>query len=206
MLLTINPDNPETRKINQVVDCLKKGGVIIYPTDTLYGLGCDISNQKAVERICQLKGIQPKKANLSFICNDLSHLSEYAAQFDSQTFKLIKRLLPGPFTFILKATNKVPKILKQNKKTVGIRIPNHPIAQSIVEHLGRPILSSSLKMEDDLIEYWTDPTEIHDVYGKQVDLIIDGGIGKLTPSTVLDCTQDGIEIIREGAGIEQLEF
>ena len=188
MFLQINTENPSMRKIGKVIECLENGGVIVYPTDTVYGLGCDIHNQKAVERICRIKGIKPNKANLSFICNDLSHLSEYAAQLDNSTFKLLKRTLPGPFTFILKASNVVPKLFKNNKKTVGIRVPDNKIAQTLVQELGRPILSTSLKADDDFVEYLTDPFDIYEQYKKLVDIVIDGGIGRTVPSTVVDCT------------------
>ncbi len=198
MIVNINKDNPEYRKLKMVVDCLKNDGLIIYPTDTIYGLGCDISNKKAVERLCQLRGINPAKTNLSFVCNDLSHLSEYAAQIDNSTFKMMKRVLPGPYTFILNASKKVPKLFKNNKKTVGIRVPANKIAQAIVKELGRPILSISLKTDEK--EYLVDPTIIHDQYKKRVDLVIDGGIGNVEPSTVVNCT--GLEpvLVREGAG------
>ncbi len=200
MFLQINSENPSSRKIAKVVECLENGGIIIYPTDTVYGLGCDIHNPKAVERICRIKGIKPNKANLSFICNDLSHLSEYAAQLDNQTFKLLKRTLPGPFTYILKASNVVPKLFKSNKKTVGIRVPDNNIAQTIIAELGRPILSTSLKSENDFIEYLTDPYDIHEQYQKLVDIVIDGGVGGNQPSTVVDCTGSSPEVIRQGAG------
>lgn len=200
MLIRINPDNPELRKVRKVVECLNDGGIIIYPTDTVYGLGCDITNNKAVEWVCRHKGINPKKAKLSFICNDMSHLSDYALQFDNQTFKLMKQCLPGPYTFILKANNKVPKLFKSNKRTVAIRIPDNNIAQMIVQELGRPILSTSLKVDDEISEYLTDPTEIHEVFGKQVDLVVDGGFGKQVPSTVIDCSNSQPQLIREGAG------
>jgi tRNA threonylcarbamoyl adenosine modification protein (Sua5/YciO/YrdC/YwlC family) len=200
MLLRINPENPEMRKIKQAVKILENGGIIIYPTDTVYGLGCDIFNQKAIERILQLKGIKPKKANLSFICNDLSHISEYTRPFDNATFRILKKALPGPYTFILSANNNVPKLFKNTKKTVGIRVPDNQIAQLLVQELGRPILSTSLKVEDDIQEYPTDPELIHDDYKKLVDVVIDGGYGNLEVSTVVDVTGYEPEIIREGAG------
>ncbi|MEM7102698.1 MAG: L-threonylcarbamoyladenylate synthase [Bacteroidota bacterium] len=206
MLLKINPDNPEMRKINQVVDCLSRGGIIIYPTDTVYGLGCDIHNQKAVERVCRLKGVNPRKVNLSFICNDMSQLSDYAVQFDNRVFKTMKRSLPGPYTFILNANNNVPKLFKNNKKTVGIRIPDNNIAQTIVQELGRPVLSTSLKVEDDISEYLTDPIDMHDQFKKLVDIVIDGGISGQIPSTIVDFTSDEPAIIREGAGETELFY
>lgn len=198
MILNINNDNPEYRKIRKVVDCLENDGMIIYPTDTIYGLGCDIFNKKAVEKVCQLRGINPAKTNLSFVCNDLSHLSEYAAQIDNSTFKLMKKVLPGPYTFILNASRKVPKLFKNNKKTVGIRVPANNIAQAIVKELGRPILSISLKTDEE--KYLTDPTIIHDQYKKRVDMVVDGGMGKVEPSTVVNCTGFEPVVIREGAG------
>ncbi len=200
MLLNINSENPEGRKIATAVEKLKSGGVIIYPTDTIYGLGCDIFNKKAVEKICQLRKIKPEKANLSFICNDLSHLSEYAAQIDNSIFKLLKKTLPGPYTFILKSSNLVPKLFKNNKKTIGIRIPDNNIARALVEGLGRPILSISLKNDGQEDDYLVDPIDIYDSYKKLVDLVIDGGIGSYNPSTVVDCTSGEPDVIREGAG------
>jgi len=198
MILNINKDNPEYRKVKMVVDCLENNGLIIYPTDTIYGLGCDVFNKKAVEKVCQLRGINPAKTNLSFVCNDLSHLSEYAAQIDNSTFRLMKKTLPGPYTFILNASRKVPKLFKNNKKTIGVRVPDNNIAQAIVKELGRPILSISLKTDEE--EYLTDPTIIYDQYKKRVDMVINGGMGKVDPSTVVNCT--GLEpvVVREGAG------
>ncbi len=205
MLLEIHSENPSSRKIQQAVEVLRKGGIIIYPTDTVYGLGCDIYNAKAIEKICRIKGIKSKKANFSFICNDLSHISEFTIPFHNTTFRILKKALPGPFTFILKANNKVPKLFKNNKRTVGIRVPDNAIAQALVEELGRPILSTSLKIKDDFMEYLTDPSEIYDTYHKLVDLVIDGGLGSLHASTVVDFTRDEPEILRQGAGdIESL--
>ncbi len=200
MLLSIHPKNPDERKIKQVIDCLKNGGVIIYPTDTVYGIGCDLHNQRAIERICAIKNIKPKKANFAFICNDLSHISEYARGLSNATFKLMKKALPGAFTFILEATNKVPKILDNNKKTVGIRIPDHNIPRIIVEKLGNPLITTSVD-DDDLVEYMTDPELIHEKLGHLVDIVIDGGVGGLFLSTIVDATTDDFEIIRQGAGI-----
>ncbi len=199
MLLKIHPETPEPRKISKVVECLKEGGVVIYPTDTIYGLGCDIHNQKAVEKVCQIKNMNPKKANLSFICYDLSHISEYA-KVDTPVFKVMKKALPGPFTFILQASNKVPKILDTNKKTVGIRIPHHLIPRSIVQELGNPIITTSIHAEDEVLEYATDPSLIYDDYHKLVDIVIDGGYGKNIASTVVDSTQGEFSILREGIG------
>lgn len=198
--LNINPDNPEERKLNQVVKCLANGGVIIYPTDTVYGIGCDLNNQRAVQRLCQLKGIKPNKMNLSFICYDLSDISLYAKQMDNTVFKLMKKTLPGPYTYILESSSKVPKILNVKKKQVGIRVPDHNIPRQIVRLLGNPIISSSIKDEDDVVEYTTDPSLIYDKYKKLVDMVIDGGYGGNIASTVVDCTKNPVELIREGAG------
>jgi tRNA threonylcarbamoyl adenosine modification protein (Sua5/YciO/YrdC/YwlC family) len=199
MLLHIHPDNPQPRNIQTVVDCLKSGGVIIYPTDTIYGIGCDIYNQQAIERICRIKNILPKNANFSFICRDLSHLSDYARNIDTPIFRILKNALPGPYTFILEATKEVPKSLKTKKDTVGIRVPDHIICQTIVQELGHPLMSASLPMDDD-VEYFTDPEIIHDIFGKQVDLVIDSGIGNMIASTVIDCTDGTPQLVREGAG------
>jgi len=201
MLLKINPDNPEGRKIKQVVESLQEGGIIIYPTDTVYGLGCDIFNPKAVEKICRLRGLKPEKAMLSFICEDISQIADYAYQIDNEVFKVLKKNLPGPFTFVLRANNTVPKLFKNRKRTIGVRIPENKIARSIVQELGRPILSISLKSDDEILEYFTDPIDIFDDFKKLVDIVIDGGIGNNNPSTVVDCTGDDLEVIRQGAGI-----
>lgn len=199
MFLEINPDNPQGRKISQVVETLKQGGVIIYPTDTVYAIGCDIYDHKAVEKICRLRGLNPVKARLSFICSDISQISEYAHQIDNETFKLLKRNLPGPFTFVLKSNNKVPKMFKNRKRTIGVRIPDNNIIQAITEELGRPILTTSLKSDDEILEYFTDAYDIYQDFEKQVDIVIDGGPGRNVPSTVVDCTGDTPEILREGA-------
>lgn len=202
LFLEIHPKNPEERKIKQVIECLQSGGVVIYPTDTIYGLGCDLHNQRAIEKICQIKGIKPKKANFAFICNDLSHISEYARSLSNATFRLMKKALPGAFTFILEATNKVPKILDNNRKTIGIRVPDHPIPRIIVEKLGNPLITTSIHNdEDEYIEYTTDPELIYEKFKNVVDIVIDGGIGGIKPSTIVDCTNDDFEIIRQGAGI-----
>lgn len=198
MLIQVHPENPEGRKINQIVDCLEKGGIIIYPTDTVYGLGCDIQNHHAVEKICRLKKLDPQKAQLTFICKDISQVSNFAHQIDNEVFRLIKKNTPGPFTFILKSGNEIPKILKNKKKTIGIRIPDNKIAIAIVEALGRPILSASLKTDDDIIEYLTEPEEIAELFEKQVDMIIDGSVGGNIPSALIDCTVMPPELIREG--------
>jgi tRNA threonylcarbamoyl adenosine modification protein (Sua5/YciO/YrdC/YwlC family) len=203
-LLKIHPHNPEQRKINHAVYALKKGGIIVYPTDTIYGIGCDLMNRKAIERLCQIMEIKPQKLNLSFICNDLSHISEYVRRIDTPVFKILKKALPGPFTFILESSSKVPKILDVNKKTVGIRIPAHPVPRMIVEFLGNPLITSSIKDDDLIKEYTTDPEEIYDDFKHLVDLVIDSGPGGNVPSTVVDCTLPEIQIIRQGLGdIEQ---
>ena len=198
MLLRIHPIDPQPRLIRQVVKILRSGGIIIYPTDTIYGIGCDILQADAIERICRLKGIDSHKANLSFICNDLSHLSEYTKPISTPTFRLLKEHLPGPYTFILPASKLVPKILQSKKSTIGLRIPDNPIAMALVRELGRPILSTSLPGEQ--VEDTTDPDVMYENFGKQVDAVIDGGIGGMIPSTVVDCSTDLPEVIREGAG------
>lgn len=178
---------------------LKEGGVVIYPTDTIYAIGCDINNVKAVQRVCQLKGIKPEKANFSMICRDLSNIAAYA-KVGNETFKVMKRNLPGPYTFILPATNKLPNVMMNKRKTIGIRIPDNYIVMAIVEELGNPLLTTSVKSDDDIMEYMTDPELINEVYGKQVDVIIDGGAGQNVASTVVNCTGDSIEIVRQGIG------
>ncbi len=200
MLFEINPRNPDKRKIKQTAQILNDGGLIIYPTDTIYGLGCDIFNQKAYEKICRIKGLKPEKANFSFICKDISDIANYTQPFTNEVYKLMKRTLPGPFTYILKANKNIPKMFKNKKRTVGIRIPDNAIAQAIIQELGRPILSTSLNLDDDILEYHTDPYEIHEAFEKLVDLVVDGGYGKDEPSTVVDCTGNEPEIIRQGAG------
>ena len=198
MLIHIHPVNPQERLIRQVVEVLKSGGIIIYPTDTIYGLGCDIFQHKAIERICQIKQVDPQKANLSFICYDLSDLSHYAKQLNTSVYRSLKQHLPGPYTFILDASRDVPKILKTKKDTVGIRVPDNKIARCIVRELGHPILSASLPGE--FVEDYTDPEIIQDRFGKLVDLVIDGGIGGTIPSTIVDYTSGEPEVVREGAG------
>ena len=199
MLLHIHPDNPQPRQIKTVVDCLQGGGVIIYPTDTIYGIGCNIYNADAITRIARIKQLDPKKAQFSFICSDLSHLSDYAKSVDTPIFRLLKAMLPGPYTFILEASKQVPKQLKTKKDTVGIRIPDNKICHDLVKALGHPIMSASLPMDVD-VAYYTDPELMYEQFGKQVDIVIDGGIGKLQASTVIDCTSGAPELIREGAG------
>lgn len=200
MLLKIYPENPNPKFIEQVAEVLRKGGLIIYPTDTVYGLGCDITNHRAIEAICRIRNIKPEKANFSFICYDLSHISDYIKTIDNATFRVIKKALPGPFTFIFNANNNVPKLLSSNKKTVGIRVPDNSIARDIVRALGNPILSASIKDDDDIIEYSTDPELIYEKYRDMVDIVVDGGYGGNIPSTVVDCTSGDFEIIREGKG------
>lgn len=201
MLTKIYPENPNEKSIEQVVDVLRKGGIIIYPTDTVYGLGCDIHNQKAIERICKIKGIKPEKSNLSFICYDLSHISDYTKPLDNETYRILKKALPGPFTFIFNANKNVPKLLSSNKKTVGIRVPDNNIARAIVKALGNPILSTSIRDDDEIIEYSTDPELIYEKYEDLIDLMIDGGYGDNEPSTIVDCSTGDFEIIRQGKGI-----
>jgi|TARA_B110000908_G_scaffold39774_2_gene48147 tRNA threonylcarbamoyl adenosine modification protein (Sua5/YciO/YrdC/YwlC family) len=200
MFIEINPENPNPRGISKIVECLKDGGVVIYPTDTIYGIGCDIFQPKAVERIAKIKGIDLKKQNFSFICSDLSHLSDYALPIDRSLYKIMRKVLPGPYTFILNANSNIPKLFKIKKKTVGIRVPNHNIPLQLVDQIGNPLLTTSLIENTDNIESNIEPSIIYENYKNKVDIVIDGGLGKLTPSTVLDCTQSEIEIIREGLG------
>jgi tRNA threonylcarbamoyl adenosine modification protein (Sua5/YciO/YrdC/YwlC family) len=200
ILIKLHPDNPEQRKIEQVVEMLRDGAVIIYPTDTIYGIGCSLFNKKAVDRVCKIKGLKPKSFNLSFICNDISQISEYVKRIDTPTFKLLKQSLPGPFTFILESNSNVPKILDVNKKTIGIRIPNHNITRMIVSQLGNPLITTSIKDDDKILEYTTDPEVIYEEYANLVDVVIDGGVGGNIPSTIIDCTIEPFEIIREGLG------
>ncbi|WP_026839145.1 L-threonylcarbamoyladenylate synthase [Gillisia sp. JM1] len=198
-LIRIYEENPNPKDIKKVVDVLRKGGLIIYPTDTVYGLGCDITNTNALERIAQIKQVKLDKANFSFICEDLSNLSDYVKQIDSPTFKLLKRNLPGPFTFILPGNNNLPNVFKK-KKTVGIRVPDNNICRAIVRELGNPIVSTSIKDEDEVIEYTTDPELILEKWDNLVDLVIDGGYGDNIASTVVDLTGIEPEVIREGKG------
>ena len=198
-LLKIFPENPNPKAIKKVIEVLKKGGVIIYPTDTIYGLGCDITNLKALERIAKINGIKLERSNFSFICQDLSNLSDYVTQIDNSTFKLLKRTLPGPYTFILPGASTLPHPFKK-KKTVGIRIPDNTIALEIVKSLGNPIVSTSIHDEDELLEYTTDPELIFEKWSSKVDLVIDGGYGDNTPSTVVEVKDSEITILREGKG------
>ena len=202
LLIKIHPVNPQERLIKQVVDHLKSGGIIIYPTDTIYGMGCSIFEHKAIEKIAKFKKMDPKKNQLSFICNDLSDLSQYARQIDTPTYRLLKQNLPGPFTFILNASKEVPKILQTKKSTIGLRIPDCKIAMDIVRELGHPILSTSLP--GDMIEDYTDPEIMVENFGHIAEIVIDGGIGGMQPSTIVDCTSGEFEIIREGKG--ELEY
>lgn len=199
MLIHIHPINPQDRLVKQVAECLKDGGVIIYPTDTVYGFGCDIFQPKAIERICRIKGIDPAKANLSFVCSDLSDLSKYAKSISTPHYRFIKSHIPGPFTFILPASKEVPKILKSKKDTIGLRVPDHRATHDISAALGHPILSSSLPGE--MVEEYTDPEWIHEKFEKLVDLVVDAGIGGMQYSTIVDLTSDEPEIIRQGVGI-----
>ena len=199
MLLEIHPNNPNPRHIATVVDCLKSGGIIAYPTDTIYGLGCDIFQPKAIEKIAQIKGVDPAKAQLSFVCADLSDLSKYTKSISTPLYRLLKNYLPGPFTFILPASKQVPKLLQNKKNTIGLRIPDNHIASAIVAALEHPILSASLPGE--MVEDYTDPYVIHQNFENLVDIVIDGGIGGMIPSTIVDCTTDDYTIIREGAGV-----
>ncbi len=198
-LIKIHPDNPDPKKIKEVVEVLKKGGLIIYPSDTVYALGCDITKTKALEKVARIKGIKLDKATFSFVCSDLSNLSDYVKQIDTATFKILKRALPGPYTFILPGNNKLPKVFK-NKKEVGIRVPDNKIVRDLVNALGNPIVSTSIKDDDTLLEYTTDPELIFEKWKNQVDLVIDGGYGDNVASTVIDLTGDFPVVIREGKG------
>jgi tRNA threonylcarbamoyl adenosine modification protein (Sua5/YciO/YrdC/YwlC family) len=198
MLLQVHPQNPNPRYLKMIIDCLLSGGVIVYPTDTIYGLGCDIYQQKAITRIARIKDIDPVKAQLSFICDDLSDLSKYTKSIDTPLYRILKNYLPGPYTFILPASKEVPKILQSKKSTIGLRIPDNTIARSIVHELGHPLLSASLPGE--MVEEFTDPELIFEKFKHLVDIVVDGGIGGMVPSTIIDCTNNSYELIREGAG------
>ena len=199
-LLSIHPVNPEPRKIAHVAEILRKGGVIIYPTDTIYGIGCDLMNRRAIERLCQIMGIKPHKLDLSFICSDLSHISEYVKRIDTPAFKFLKKSLPGPYTFIFESSTLVPKILGENKKTVGIRIPDHNIPRDIVKILGNPLITSSIKDDDQIKMYTTEPEEMFEDFKHKVDLVIDGGSGGNVPSTVINFSSGAPELVRQGLG------
>tara|TARA_Y100000588_G_scaffold354848_1_gene409489 strand:+ start:223 stop:843 length:621 start_codon:yes stop_codon:yes gene_type:complete len=200
MLIHIHKDNPEIKKIKKAVDCLKNGGVIIYPTDTVYALGCDVYNKKAMEKLCRIKAVDIKKHNLSFICYDLSHISNFTKNLHTNIYKLMKKSLPGPYTFILNANNSIPKLFKNKKKEIGIRIPNNNIPRQIVKELGNPIVTTSVKDDDMILEYSTDPELMHKYLGKKVDLIISGGYGNSIPSTIIKCTTNVPQVIRKGKG------
>jgi tRNA threonylcarbamoyl adenosine modification protein (Sua5/YciO/YrdC/YwlC family) len=199
LFLKIHEQNPQERSIKLIVECLFDGGVIIYPTDTIYGLGCNIFHQAAIERICILKKVQPEKAQLSFICNNLSHLSDYAKSISTPMYRILKEYLPGPYTFILPASKQVPKILKSRKSTIGLRIPNHKIAMEIIRVLGNPILSASLPGAEP--ESYTDPEIIYRIFKNDVDIVVDGGIGGIIPSTIIDLTASEPVVLREGLGV-----
>lgn len=198
MFIDIHPDNPNPYKVKQVVECLKKGGLIIYPTDTVYAIGCDIYQKSAVERLGWIKGVKTDKMNYSFIFDDLSQISFFTVNFGTPIYKLMRKSLPGPYTFILKANNEIPKLFKNKKRTIGIRIPDNNIARAIVQELGNPILTTSLHHQDEIIGYMTDPYEINEQFSSRVDMVIDGGIGGMVPSTIIDCSSGYPELIREG--------
>jgi tRNA threonylcarbamoyl adenosine modification protein (Sua5/YciO/YrdC/YwlC family) len=198
MLIHLHPVNPQPRQIKTIVECLLDGGVIIYPTDTIYGLGCDIFQQKAIQRICRIKNVDPQKAQLSFVCHDLSDISKYTKSISTPLYRILKSYLPGPYTFILPATKEVPKILQSKKNTIGLRIPDNMIANTIVEQLAHPLLSASLP--GDMVEEYTDPELMYENFGKLVDIVIDGGVGGMKPSTIIDCTVEPYKVIRQGLG------
>lgn len=201
MFIRLNPDKIDYKNLAQAVKVLKDGGVVVYPTDSVYAFGCDMMNQKAIEKLCKIKGIKPEKSMFSFICADLSSLSEYTTPINNSVFRVMKKALPGPYTFILEANSNVPKLLKQSRKTVGIRVPNNAICRELVSELGNPVLSTSLyNNEDELINYFSEPELIYEKYKDVVDLVIDGGYGSIYPTTVLDCSRGEIEVIREGSG------
>lgn len=201
MLIRINTENPQASELARVAEVLRSGGVVIYPTDTVYGIGCDIYQPKAIEKLCRIKGIAPEKANLSIICHDLSHLSDFTRPISNTVFRVLKKALPGAYTFILDANNNVPKIFQSKKKTVGIRVPANTIIRAIVKELGNPIVSSSVHdADDEVMEYYADPEMIHEKYGDKVDLVINGGFGNLQASTVINCTGGTFEVVREGLG------
>jgi tRNA threonylcarbamoyl adenosine modification protein (Sua5/YciO/YrdC/YwlC family) len=200
MLLPIHPANPDPRKIAQVVECLRKGGIIVYPTDTVYSMGCDMLHPKALEKLALIKQIKLEKANFSLVCHDLSHLTEYSKQLSNPVYKLMRSVLPGPYTFILEASKAIPKIFSDRKKTVGIRVPDNAIARAIVQELGHPIVSTSVHDEDAILDYTTDAELIHEKWSNRVDLVIDGGPGGLEPSTIISCVNDEIEVLRIGKG------
>ncbi len=200
MLIRIHPGNPSHRQIQTVVECFRDGGIVIFPTDTVYALGGNIYKPRAIERVAQIKGIRKEKANFSFLCHDLSQLSDFTKPINNEVFKLMKSTLPGPFTYILNANNNVPKLFQSRKKTVGIRVPDNSIISEIILELGNPITSTSIHDEDEIIEYTTDPELIHEKFSNRVDIVIDGGYGDNEPSTIIDCTGPEILIVREGKG------
>ena len=204
IFLEIHPENPEYRKIREVVNILEKGGIIAYPTDSLYNFGCSLDNKRAIEKLAKLKNTKLKKANFSLVCANLKVIDEYTNQFNRSIFKALNKNLPGPFTFILNASNKIPKLFESNKKEIGIRIPDNKICLEIVEMLGMPMVTSSIHHDDEIVEYITDPELIMEMFEHQVDLIIDGGIGNNQPSTVVNCINDELEIVRQGIG--ELEY
>lgn len=201
MLLQIHPKNPNPRHIKMILECLNDDGVIIFPTDTIYGIGCSINSSKAFERIAKIKGVRKEKANFSFIFHDLSMLSQFTKPISNDLYKLMKRNLPGPFTFIVEANNNIPKLFQSKKKTIGIRIPEQPIITNIVRELGSPIMTTSILDEDEISGFLTDPEEIYDRYKDRVDLIIDGGYGDNQESTIVDCTDNDIVVLRQGKGV-----
>ncbi len=200
MRVELFPDNIDDRKIDQAVKILRSGGVVIYPTDTVYTLGCALSSNKGLERVAKLKNIKVEKAKFSIVCSDLSHMTDYSMPVSNPVFKLMKTLLPGPYTFILEGNRNIPRIFESNRKSIGIRVPNHPIATRLVEALGEPLISTSIHDEDELLEYSTDAERIDEKWGDRVDMVIDGGPCGFLASTIIDCTKGGIEIIREGKG------
>ena len=203
MLLHIHPDNPNPRHIKTITECLLNGGVIVYPTDTIYGLGCDIFQQKAIERIARIKQVDSRKAQLSFVCYDLSDLSKYTKSISTPLYRLLKSHLPGAYTFILPASREVPKILQNKKNTIGLRIPDNNIARTIVKELSHPILSTSLPGE--MVEEYTDPELIYENFKNLVDIVIDGGTGGMVASTIIDCTKENYELVRMGAGAWEVD-
>jgi tRNA threonylcarbamoyl adenosine modification protein (Sua5/YciO/YrdC/YwlC family) len=203
MRIELFPDNIDDRKIEQAVKILRAGGVVIYPTDTVYTLGCSLSSNKGLERVARLKNIKIEKAKFSIVCSDLSHMTDFSMPVSNPVFKLMKTLLPGPYTFILEGNRNIPRLFESNRKSIGIRVPNHPIATRLVQALGEPLVSTSIHDEDELLEYSTDAERIDEKWGDKVDMVIDGGPGGFLASTIIDCTKGGIEIIREGKGLEE---
>jgi tRNA threonylcarbamoyl adenosine modification protein (Sua5/YciO/YrdC/YwlC family) len=206
MLLKVHPDNPGERQLKIILECLHHDGVIIYPTDTVFGLGCDITRVRAMERVARIKGVKLEKANFSLLCSGLSQLSDYSRPISNHIFKIMRRALPGPYTFILNANNNVPHYFPSKKKTIGIRVPDHPVPITIVERLGNPIVTTSIHHDDGIIDYLTDPEEIHERFGRLVDIVIDAGHCGMVASTVIDCTGDDVAIIREGKGATDILF